>query len=75
MGGKARPAEIILEPDLSRCIETVAREEFRRGVLRFLTWIRFAPVRNFSKGAVGPSLAGPIEGWWTRYGLLSASFS
>jgi len=32
MQGKARPAEIILEPDLSRCIETVAREEFRRGV-------------------------------------------
>jgi hypothetical protein len=32
MRGKARPAEIILEPDLSRCIETVAREEFRRGV-------------------------------------------
>jgi hypothetical protein len=32
MRGKARPTEIILEPDLSRCIETVAREEFRRGV-------------------------------------------
>ena len=32
MRGKAQPAEIILEPDLSRCIETVAREEFRRGV-------------------------------------------
>jgi len=27
MRGKARPTEIILEPDLSRCIETVAREE------------------------------------------------
>ena len=32
MRGKARPTEIILEPDLSRCIETTAREEFRRGV-------------------------------------------
>ena len=32
MSGKAQPAEIRLEPDLSRCIETVAREEFRRGV-------------------------------------------
>ena len=32
MRGKTRPAEIILEPDLSRCIETIAREEFRRGV-------------------------------------------
>jgi hypothetical protein len=32
MRGKARPAEIILEPDLSRCIETMAREEFRRSM-------------------------------------------
>jgi len=32
MRGKARPAEIIFEPNLSRCIETVAREQFRRGV-------------------------------------------
>jgi len=32
MRGKARPAEIILEPELSRCVEMTAREEFRRGV-------------------------------------------
>jgi hypothetical protein len=30
MRRKARPAEIVLEPNLSRCIETTAREEFRR---------------------------------------------
>ena len=28
----ALPPESVLEPSLSRCIETVAREEFRRGV-------------------------------------------
>jgi hypothetical protein len=32
MRRKAGPAEIILEPDLSRCVETVAREEFRRSM-------------------------------------------
>ena len=32
MRGKAQPAEVILEPNLLRCIETMAREEFRRGV-------------------------------------------
>jgi hypothetical protein len=32
MRGKARPAEIVLEPDLSRCIETTAREEFGRSM-------------------------------------------
>ena len=32
MQGKARPAKVILEPNLSRCIETTAWEEFRRGV-------------------------------------------
>ena len=32
MRGKARPTEIILEPDLSRCIETTAREEFGRSM-------------------------------------------
>jgi len=29
---EAGPAEIILEPDLSRCIETTAREEFGRSM-------------------------------------------
>jgi len=32
MRGKGQPTEIILEPNLSRCIETTAREEFERGV-------------------------------------------
>ena len=32
MRGKGRPTEIILEPDLSRCIETTAREEFGRSM-------------------------------------------
>jgi hypothetical protein len=32
MRDKARPAEIILTPDLSRCIETTAREEFGRSM-------------------------------------------
>jgi hypothetical protein len=32
MQGKARPTEIILEPNLSRCIETTAREEFGRSM-------------------------------------------
>jgi hypothetical protein len=32
MRRKSGPAEIVLEPDLSHCIETTAREEFERGV-------------------------------------------
>jgi hypothetical protein len=32
MPRKAQPAEIILEPNLSRCIETTAREEFGRSM-------------------------------------------
>ena len=32
MWRKAAPVEIILEPDLSRCIETTAREEFGRSM-------------------------------------------
>ena len=32
MRSKARATKVILEPDLSRCIETVAREEFRRSM-------------------------------------------
>jgi hypothetical protein len=32
MRRKARPTEIILEPNLSRCIETTARREFGRSM-------------------------------------------
>jgi len=32
MRGEARSTEIILEPNLSRCIETTAREEFGRSM-------------------------------------------
>jgi len=32
MRGEARSTEIILEPNLSRCIETMAREEFGRSM-------------------------------------------
>jgi hypothetical protein len=30
MKDRVQPLEIVLEPDLSRCIETAAREEFER---------------------------------------------
>lgn len=30
MNGEPQPTEILLEPNLSRCIETTAREEFER---------------------------------------------
>jgi hypothetical protein len=32
MTRKAGSTEIVLEPDLTRCIETTAREEFQRGL-------------------------------------------
>lgn len=57
----AGPAEIVLEPDLSRCIETTAREEFRRSM------------RLLLEGESRPGLAERIE--LLRSFLETADFS
>ena len=49
MRGKGRPTEIILEPNLARCIETTAREEFGRSM------------RLLLEGEIRPGLAERTE--------------